>query len=511
MMTKFLTEDLKQIKNHRLTPEKVENDLKKFEEGFGTINISRPATINDGILTLDANQLKHFIDVYNNSTLSRCKFVPASGAATRMFKDLHNLLKAYDDKKSLVENLILQGLEQWHSFFENLSRLPFAKSICNQLNLTEEDLHHDEHKVEFITYALDENGLHLSQTPKALIPFHTYQDKCLTAFEEHLYEAAAYAKHQQTAKLHFTISEEHQSKFDAVLNEIINELEAETNVKFEVDFSYQSNSTDTIAINLDYSLYRDKNGKLLFRPAGHGALLENLNQLTTDLIFIKNIDNVCYNPEQQTQQTNNDYKKALAGLCISFKTKINHFCKALNQHPNQEVIREAKQFLNDSFNLNISTENPEELISILDKPLRVCGMVKNEGDPGGGPFWVQFKNGDEKLQIVEKSQINLDCSKQTKHFEDSTHFNPVDIVCSIKNAEGKTFNLQDFVDDNQGFIANKSVDGHPIKGLELPGLWNGGMAHWHTLFVEVPQQSFNPVKSIADLLKPHHQECVEVQ
>lgn len=510
MMTKFLTEDLKQIKNHHLSPEKVENDLKKFKEGFGTLNIVRPATIGDGILTLEENQLKHFIDVYNNSTLSRCKFVPASGAATRMFKDLHNLIKAYNHEKSLIENLILQDLEHWQPFFENLSQLPFAKSICHYFNFTEADLNEDQHKIEFIAYALDKKGLHLSQTPKALIPFHTYKNKCLTAFEEHLYEAAAYAKHQQKAKLHFTISEAHQPKFNSVLNEIIDRLEAETKVKFEVDFSYQSNSTDTIAINLDHSLYRDKNGKLLFRPAGHGALLENLNQLTTDLIFIKNIDNVCYNPEQKTQQTNNDYKKALAGICISYKTKINHFCKALNQHPSQELIREVKQFLNDSFNLDISTEDPDQLISELDKPIRVCGMVKNEGDPGGGPFWVQFKNGDEKLQIVEKSQIDFNCKKQIKHFEASTHFNPVDIVCSIKNAQGDIFNLQKFVDEDQGFIANKSVDGHPIKGLELPGLWNGGMAHWHTLFVEVPQQSFNPVKSIADLLKPQHQECVDV-
>lgn len=508
-MIKLTTEDLVQIKSHHLTEEKLKNDLLKFEEGFSNLNILRPATKNDGIISLNQEQLNQYINCFENSSMSRCKFVPASGAASRMFKDLHHLVNNYDITLSLDENLKSINLTHCRDFLNQLRHLAFATHVLEKTKLNQQDLDTDQGKIEFIQYILSEDGLDYSNTPKALIPFHRYSNKSLSAFEEHLLEAKAYAALDNKADVHFTISKDHQEKFDQKLQEVKTAIENETQLTFNVNFSYQSPSTDTVAINLDHSLYRNTNGKLLFRPAGHGALIKNLNQLTADIIFIKNVDNVGFKAHQNTQII--EYKKALAGLCIEVKTKINKWCEALKRQPNENTIKDVHHFLRYYFNDHISSDNIDELLKHLDKPLRVCGMVKNEGDPGGGPFWVKFENEEEKLQIVEKSQIDLSCDKQTKQFEASTHFNPVDIVCHIKDHNGKVFNLSKFVNNDQGFIAKKSVDGQPIKGLELPGLWNGGMAYWHTLFVEIPQDTFTPVKSVFDLIKPSHQNPVEFE
>lgn len=510
-MNTFSTQDITQIKAHQLTTTKVNEDLDKFKSGFKNLNLIRPASISDGIFELNEERIKHYTKIYNNDASSKCKFVPASGAATRMFKDLHSIKRKYDDSKSLLENLEDLDLNHMSNFFKRLEDLPFAETILKDLKLTAADLSKDANKLKFITYALNEDGLNFSNTPKALIPFHNYGEDCLTAFEEHFYEAAEYASVDGVARLHFTITEKHQEKFDEALANFLPKIESETGIKYEVSFSYQLKSTDTIAVNLDFSFYRDADERLLFRPAGHGALLQNLNQVESDFIFIKNIDNVSFNPLQNTQELSGLYKKVLAGVCIDFKSEISRFISELQNNPSDSIIKQSKDFLIENFNSKPQVDTVEALIKLLDRPIRVCGMVKNEGDPGGGPFWVKLDNGEETLQIVEKSQIDLENKHQVEQFEASTHFNPVDIVCTIKNRYDETYNLQKYVDHSQGFVAKKSVNGKPIKGLELPGLWNGSMALWHTVFVEVPQYTFNPVKSVADLLKPHHQTTVDVE
>lgn len=504
-MSKFRPKDLSQIHTHELTPEKINADINCFRNGFETLQVVRPATLNDGITELDQKQIENLSRAYEQASVDVTKFVPSSGAASRMFKDLHHFVNTYDPQQPLKNNLITNKLEHLFQFFEHLHELPFYKKLSAQINVSKNKLTSDHEKFEFIQAALA-----YAKLPKALIPFHDYGDHLLTAFEEHFYEAAAYVNQDGLSKLHFTISEFHRESFDAFLAEKIDFVSQQTGVKFQVDFSYQSCATDTIAVNPDLSLYRDEKDELLFRPAGHGALIENLKKLDSDLIFIKNIDNVHYKPGSKDEDVNVTYKKALAGLCLDFETQIKTHIKALRSEASASQIKTAQGFIQSHFQVSIA-EDAQCLLNFLERPIRVCGMVKNEGEPGGGPFWVKTKDGEMSLQIVEKSQIDLQNGAQVQLMEGATHFNPVDIVCSIKDVDGNNYKLEDFVDYDQGFIADKSVDGQPIKALELPGLWNGGMAYWHTIFVEVPVETFNPVKTVADLLKPRHQSYVELR
>lgn len=508
---KLSQEDLNHIEKHQSSVEKIKNDLSHFEHGFSNTEIVKPATLGDGIINLSSEDESDLINTYENCNSEPVKFVPASGAASRMFRLLHQFLEEFPTSNKDFKQFVQQDkFQDLAGFFNSIDKLAFYDDLklgIKQKGIDFEALSEGEKALELTKQALTDEGFNMANLPKGLIPFHNYGSQKLTAFEEHFYEASHYAVKNKKAKLHFTISKGHLEKFQNKLLEVQSRIESETGVNFEVDFSFQHPSTDTICLNADGEIFRDKNGDILFRPAGHGALIQNLNELKSDLVFIKNIDNVAHQKSQDEKtKPTHKYKSILAGLLIKLQEKTFSFLTELNKEDvSDQVVKEAKDFLKHKLNVHIQLEDKADVMHYLNRPIRVCGMVINEGAPGGGPFWIKNNDGSISLQIVEKSQIDLSNANQKDKMEGSTHFNPVDIVASLKNYKGELFNLQNFVDKDRGFIANKFVGGEPIKGLELPGLWNGGMACWNTVFVEVPVHTFNPVKTVLDLLKPGHQ------
>ncbi|MGE5944894.1 MAG: DUF4301 family protein, partial [Flavobacteriales bacterium] len=365
--------------------------------------------------------------------------------------------------------------------------------------------------VLFVKTMLDADKLNYSFYPKGLLPFHKYKTHVSTAFREHLLEATLCASSNNNANLHFTVSEAHTKMFHTELENIKADLEKETNTKFNVSFSYQSKSTDTIAITANDELYRNEDGSLLFRPSGHGALIENLNTLDYDLIFIKNIDNIVVFEQNKPLS---EYKKLVAGVLLKIQEQA---FKYMHKFDEDEILEDEiyniELFVINRLNVSLGEAykelSPEEKIGYLrdklNKPIRVCGMVKNEGEPGGGPFWIKEENGNISLEIIEFAQIDFDNNEQKEIANSATHFNPTDLVCGVRDYKGNKFNLTEFVDPNAAFITMKSQGGVDIKAYELPGLWNGSMAHWNSIFVEIPVSTFNPVKTVNDLLKPAHQ------
>lgn len=511
---KFLQKDLEQFKNHNLTEAKVEQDLNHFKNGFPTLEIINPATIGNGIFQLDDAEKEKFALVFEKSDLQTLKFVPASGAASRMFKLLHCFMEEYPKSgKNLDTFLESSEFKPLKDFFNQIDNLPFYDEIYQQIKSSTEnfdDLPQDEKNLQLVNEMLAPEAFGLSQLPKGLIVFHDYGNEKISAFEEHFYEASKYAANKGVANLHFTISEDHLEKFKSALENIQPKVESETNTKFQVSFSFQNPATDTIAVDFENQPFRKSDGELLLRPAGHGALIENLNNVEADLVFIKNIDNVSLRTKDKTDSESNYYKKVLAGILIELQNQAFEFIHQLEKNPIEKLKSEAISFLKNRLNIYCEFDNTEQILKVLNRPIRVCGMVINEGAPGGGPFWIKNNDDTISLQIVEKSQIDLSRESQQKHLANSTHFNPVDIVCGIKDYKGETFNLQEYVDSDKGFIAEKYIEGTAVKALELPGLWNGGMAFWNTVFVEVPAETFNPVKTVLDLLKPEHQAKVDV-
>ncbi|WP_010418480.1 DUF4301 family protein [Anaerophaga thermohalophila] len=502
--------DIEQLKEKGLSIESVEQQIERFKKGFPSLKIERPATLTDGIVPFSEPMIEHYKNIYSreiNNNLDPLKFVPASGAATRMFKSLYQFLEKPESPETLPDDHpVRRFLTQLHkfAFYQQLKR--YFKS-------------HDIDKTEvryslareIIQKVLDEDGLNYGFLPKGLILFHRYQDGPRTAMTEHLFEAAQYAKNKNDeTKIHFTVSPEHLGYFTKQLNEDKSKAEKSTGASFDVSFSFQKPHTDTIAVNPDNTPFRDENGRLFFRPGGHGSLIENLNDCDAGIIFIKNIDNVV--PEHLLQEIV-DYKQALAGLALDIRNKVFGYIDRIEEELSIELIIEIRKFMKEFLHTDIPGhladtsmgEQAAYLLKFLDRPIRVCGMVKNEGEPGGGPFWVRDQFGQETLQIVESSQINLNDPGQKEMFEASTHFNPVDLVCITKNHRGEKFNLSAYIDEETGFISEKSVNGKTIKALERPGLWNGAMANWLTIFVEVPVETFNPVKTVNDLLRPAHQ------
>lgn len=512
----FHPKDLSQIKAHGLTVKKVEQDLSHFEKGFPKLEIVKPATLEDGIIQVNAQQKKELVQTYENSTLEVLKFVPASGAASRMFRLLHQFIEEFPRVSLSYKEFMEQDrFKELDSFFDSIEHIAFYDDLVFALKGKGVDfdaLSRGQKALKLSQQMLLSESFHMADLPKGLIPFHKYPEEKLTAFEEHFYEALTYAVKDGKAQLHFTISSDHLKKFKQKLKDFQPKIEEETGVKFEVEFSFQHSTTDTVCLDSKGNIYRDEQDQILFRPAGHGALVENLNDLKSDLVFIKNIDNVSHqNSALETNQSSLEYKSVLAGKLIELQEKTFSFLNRIDEEPeNPDLLKEAFSFLKNELNIHLKIRNREEVLQYLNRPIRVCGMVINEGAPGGGPFWIKNKDGSISLQIVEKSQIDLSEKDQKEKMEASTHFNPVDIVCSLKNYTGNYFDLKQFVDTNKGFIANKFVGGEAIKALELPGLWNGGMAFWNTVFVEVPVESFNPVKTVADLLKPGHQPQSDV-
>jgi len=503
----MLTEkDIEQIEFQGLTLPEFEQQIDRFKKGFNPIKLSEPATPDHGIKILTEDEENRMISVFEHSLssgLATIKFVPASGAASRMFKNLYSFLDLAKDTES-AERIVKED-EFLNSFFLNIEKFAFFKKL-SEITIDKND------KIALVQNLLSPEGLNYSQKPKGQIDFHKYGESSRTPFEEHLVEAASYCTGSNgLAMLHFTVSPEHQEGFELLLKKVRSEYQKRYGVQIDVTFSHQHKSTDTVAVDADNQPFRDKDGNLIFRPGGHGALIENLNDLESDIIFIKNIDYVV--PDHLKGETKR-YQKVLAGLLVSQRSKIYAFLDKLDKYDsigNTELIKQIDSFLKRELFIQYEDNfhSLEEKINFfkkkLNRPLRICGMVKNEGEPGGGPFLAVNSDGTVSPQIVEMAQINLNDEYEIELLNRSTHFNPVDLVCSIKDYKGKKFNLMNFRDMETGFISIKSQNGKELKALELPGLWNGAMADWNTIFVEVPAITFNPVKTVNDLLRPEHQ------
>ena len=489
----FLEKDFAQINELGIDLETVYQQINDFKEGFPFMQLQKAATLNDGVMKLTDEQLESLTALYEKKVakLVPLKFVPASGAATRMFKSLFSFLEEGKSDKSTDQ------------FFDKLDDFAFAEDLKKILPENAENQ-------TIVDYYLTRKGLDYGSLPKGLLKFHQYENESRTALEEHLVEGANYANNDGKVRLHFTVSPEHLSRFLKLLNKVVPTYEEKFSVKFDISFSEQRRSTDTIAVNMDDTPFREKDGSLLFRPAGHGALLANLNDITADIIFIKNIDNVV--PDRIKQPTI-AYKKALAGVLLSFQDRIFDYQYQLKEWASEPLLMELNRFFEQELCVLppvgfMGMNHNEKVIYYqkkLNRPLRVCGVVPNTGEPGGGPFWCKNADGSTSLQIVESAQVDMTNEAQKAIFNESTHFNPVDLICSMKNYRNKKFDLMDYRDLKTGFVTQKSKDGKDLKAQELPGLWNGSMANWNTIFVEVPLITFNPVKTVNDLLREEHQ------
>ena len=461
------------------------------------MKIAAPATINNGINKLSQKELVSCVKTYEEADVDILKFVPASGAASRMFKNLFSFLESFDGTRENFASIIREE-KKIGRFFTELDEFAFYDELNEEIN-RKQGISIEEAKGQYkhdliVDMLLQKEGLNYATLPKGLLPFHKYEDHVRTATQEHLAEGLAYAEKKGEVHIHFTISPEHRQIFEKHIAESIKR--EKTSIEISASFSEQQVSTDIIASTISLDPFREAKGNLLFRPAGHGALLENLNQSSADVIFIKNIDNVV--PDHLRGETIK-YKKALAGLLLTYQQKAFALLRKKDdgKHIEQQGIELLQKMgIKGSFSM-------KEMIELLNRPIRVCGMVKNEGKPGGGPFWVK-REKSESLQIIESAQIDKSHSNQLALFKSGAHFNPVDIVCGVKNCRGEKFDLLNYRDEETGFISEKSHNGKRLLAMELPGLWNGGMANWNTIFVEVPLITFNPVKTVTDLLKPTH-------
>ena len=500
--------DLLQIKKKGISPAQIEEQLKSFVNGFPFLEIRSAAEPGKGILLLSNEEIQLYLnqwDDYLQTNSEILKFVPASGAASRMFKDLFEFLDS-------SENVPVKKAES--QFFTEIEKFAFydeLNKVCvtnNGKNITE--LIASKQYKQIVENLLSQTGLNYGSLPKGLLLFHSYNDEKRTPFQEHLVEGAMYASNSEgKVNIHYTVSNEHRMLFENHCQEILTNYEHKLNKNFAISFSEQKPSTDTLAADENNMPFRE-NGGIIFRPGGHGALIENLNDLNADIIFIKNIDNVV--PDSLKNATI-IYKKVLAGLLVKLQSQSYKYLTELESSDiSVEKLKEIATFCTMELNIqraNIDLLNKDELvkylISKLNRPMRICGMVKNTGEPGGGPFLTLNQDGTVSPQILESSQIDLNNPIEKEKMMQSTHFNPVDLICAVKNYKGEKFDLLKFVDKKTGFISLKSKSGKKLKALELPGLWNGAMSDWNTIFVEVPIETFNPVKTVNDLLRTEHQ------
>ena len=510
----FSQDDVVQMASLGITPEAVEAQMSNFRTGFPKTVLAAPATVaNGGIIKIGDREIAHYADAYR--TLSKgkrvMKFVPASGAATRMFKALYEFSSKYFGVDYSVEKEFPEVKE----FIEHIRSFAFFEDLERTMREAGLDFGDSMDRGDFATIVnilLKEQYMGYGTLPKALLKFHRYGTMPRTPLEEHLVEGAEYARGSDgQVRLHFTVSPEHHKLFAKKIAEVKRYYESAFGVKFNITLSEQRHYTDTIAVDEYNNPLRDEAGRLTFRPGGHGALIENLNDLNADLIFVKNIDNVV--PDWMKHATI-VYKKALAGMLLELQDHAFSYLRLLDQPADERLLAEVANFainrlnimLPDGFSALSRREKTRVLKKSLNRPMRVCGMVRNQGEPGGGPFFVLDSQGQQSLQIVETAQINRKQPEQEAILAASTHFNPVDLVCATKNYKGRRFNLRTYVDPATGFISKKSKGAVTVKSQELPGLWNGSMAHWITLFVEVPLATFNPVKTVNDLLRKEHLE-----
>ena len=501
-------DDLKQIASKGITEEQVKHQLQQFESGFPFLKLEAAAAIGKGIEAPTEQERNEYIDKWNRYKAEGkkiVKFVPASGAASRMFKDMFAFVDAaYDVPTTDFEK----------KFFNNIKDFAFYEELDQTCKTNEgkgiESLISEGNYKAVAANMLQSKGLNYGQLPKGMLLFHKYSEGPRTPMEEHLVEGALYASSNGEANVHFTVSHEHMPLLEKKVAEKKDSYAKTYGINYNISFSEQKPSTDTIAANPDNTPFRNSDGSLLFRPGGHGALIQNLNDIDADVIFVKNIDNVV--PDRLKEDTVT-YKQLIAGILVSLQEKIFEYLRLLDtgnytHEQLEEIIRFVQRDLCCRKNDIKELEDADLVIYLrnkLNRPTRVCGVVKNVGEPGGGPFLTYNQDGTVSLQILESSQIDKSNTEYMKMFTEGTHFNPVDLVCAVKDYKGNAFNLPDFVDHTTGFISSKSKNGKELKALELPGLWNGAMSDWNTVFVEVPLSTFNPVKTVNDLLREQHQ------
>ena len=514
MSNRFTDSDLRQMSSLGLSEEAVDIQIENFRKGFPKLELLDAATVdNGGILRLDDSQIDRYTKSYKQAIRGKkiLKFVPASGAATRMFKDLYTFTATYFG----VDYKIEKEHPAVKEFLQHIRTFAFFDDLQATMERSHADFGDYMDRGDFTTvinFLLQDQYMGYGSLPKGLLKFHRYGHTQRTPLEEHIVEGAEYARMDDgSVNLHFTVSPEHRLLFRRKVAEVKRFYENAFGVKLHISFSEQKHYTDIIAVDEQNNPVRDDEGRLIFRPGGHGALIENLNEQRADLIFIKNIDNVV--PDWM-KHTTIVYKKALAGLLLSVQEQVFKYLRQLDGGATAAQMKAMVRFVEETLHLELpdgftqaaAKEQAAMLRDILHRPLRVCGMVRNQGEPGGGPFFVRDSHGIRSLQIVETAQINRNDSKQESILAGSTHFNPVDLVCATKDYRGRYFDLRKYVDPATGFISKKSKGATILKSQELPGLWNGAMARWNTLFVEVPLATFNPVKTVNDLLRKEHLE-----
>jgi len=457
--------------------------------------LDRPCTAGDGILAMSATDCLNYSRIFESARqrLTIQKFVPASGAASRMFKHLYNYNE--ENVSELTEEFILR--------FDQFPFISLLHETMRESGLDLEALRTNNDWGRIFEFILREEGLNYDDQLKGLVVFHKYPDEQCCAFDEHLYESVAYAKQSDgKCRIHFTLAPHHAERVKDYFDKKLKQFDYD---HFELTYSDQNSSTDTLALTKGNEPFRDSEGNLVFRPSGHGALIYNLQQLHADVIFIKNIDNVTVRGGLPDTIL---YKQVIGGLLVDLRTRVFDLMASLEKDDSR--LDEALEFIQTWFQpglpLGMTREQLHQYAMLrLDRPMRVCGMVRNEGEPGGGPFWVKMQGGYISKQIVERSQVEMTDAQQVKILMSATHFNPVDIACSIRNSKGENYRLEEFIDYTSGFVTEKFQQGVVLKALEWPGLWNGAMALWNTVFVEVPISTFNPVKTVNDLLRPGHQ------
>jgi hypothetical protein len=505
----FTDADKKQIESRGMSIARVEHQLEQIRQGFPFLRLEGAASVEKGIVVPNESEqqiAKQKWDDYKKEGKHKVvKFVPASGAASRMFKNMFAFLTAdYDSPSTDFEKKFFSEIKHF-AFFNALNK----KSQTNHGKTIDQLIAEGNYKA-VVANMLNEEGLNYGQLPKGLLLFHSYDDDARTPMEEHLVEGALYASVDGEANIHFTVSHDHLNLFEKRVAEKKGYYEQKFGIHYNISFSEQKPSTDTIATALDNTPFRNDDGSLLFRPGGHGALIENLNDIDADIVFVKNIDNVV--PDRLKADTVL-WKQIIAGVLIEKQQKAFAYMQTLdsgayNHNKLEEIIRFVQRDL-CCRHADLKNFEDAELVTYLkrklNRPMRVCGVVKNVGEPGGGPFLAYNADGSVSLQILESSQIDKSNADYMKMFTGGTHFNPVDLVCAIKDYKGNAFNLVNYVDESTGFISSKSKNGRELKALELPGLWNGAMSDWNTIFVEVPLSTFNPVKTVNDLLRDSHQ------
>lgn len=504
----FTKQDLGLFHKKGISVSQIKTQLNSFDTGFPFLQIESAATIGNGIIKIEEDQELQYLDTwdkYLTSNKTVTKFVPASGAATRMFKDLFAFY--YSDYENPTTEFEI-------TFFEQIKKFAFYTSLnvtCkSNFDKSVSELINEGRYKDIVVALLSENGLDYGSLPKGLLLFHKYLEGNRTPVGEHLSEGVLYAKNAEgNVNVHFTVSEEHLKLFELLVAARKLNYEHKLGAVFSVTYSVQKPATDTIAVDLNNEPFREEDGTILFRPGGHGALIENLNDIDSDIIFIKNVDNVV---PDRLKEKEAHYKKLLAGILVTFQKRAFNYLRRLDSvDVSSEELSEMESFLKNELFITckytfISVEELKNYLRTkLDRPFRVCGMVKNVGEPGGGPFKTFNSDGTTSLQILESSQIDENNQEAMNAFKNSSHFNPVDLVCGVKCYKNNKFDLTNFVDKNTGFISVKSKNGKDLKALELPGLWNGAMSDWNTIFVEVPISTFNPVKTVNDLLRPEHQ------